>query len=196
MRFGFRELVFILLLLAVPAAAYFFVFSPRNVQIAQMRDEIRIKRAKLEQLSQATASMKDLGAEIDRLTQAVKVFEQKLPAQREVEVLLNQATELAGKQRLGVKSLRTDKAVAAAQYSEQPIKMVIVGDFDGFYSFLLDLERLKRITRMNQMQLKRIQNDEGQMQAEITLSIFFDPSGDNSKNAAPKPEADRKKGAL
>jgi Tfp pilus assembly protein PilO len=103
---------------------------------------------------------------------------------------------LPGKQRLGVKSLRTDKAVAAAQYSEQPIKMVIVGDFDGFYSFLLDLERLKRITRMNQMQLKRIQNDEGQMQAEITLSIFFDPSGDNSKNAAPKPEADRKKGAL
>lgn len=196
MRFGFRELVFILLLMAVPAAAYFFVFSPRNVQIAQMRDEIRIKRAKLEQLSQATASMKDLGAEIDRLTQAVKVFEQKLPAQREVEVLLNQATELAGKQRLGVKSLRTDKAVAAAQYSEQPIKMVIVGDFDGFYSFLLDLERLKRITRMNQMQLKRIQNDEGQMQAEITLSIFFDPSGDSSKNASPHPEADRKKGAL
>jgi type IV pilus assembly protein PilO len=196
MRFGFRELVFILLLMAVPAAAYFFVFSPRNVQIAQMRDEIRIKRAKLEQLSQATASMKDLGAEIDRLTQAVKVFEQKLPAQREVEVLLNQATELAGKQRLAVKSLRTDKAVAAAQYSEQPIKMVIVGDFDGFYSFLLDLERLKRITRMNQMQLKRIQNDEGQMQAEITLSIFFDPSGDSGKNASPTPDADRKKGAL
>ena len=180
MRFGIRELVFILLLLAMPAASYFFVFAPRNVQIAEMREQIRQKRAKLDQLAQATASMKDLGAEIDKLSQAVAVFEQRLPAQREVEVILKQVWELASKQRLLPKSVRTDKPVAAAQYSELPIRMIIVGDFDGFYSFLLALERLKRITRMSQMQLKKNETDEGQMQAQLTLSIFFDPQSDGA----------------
>ena len=33
MRFGIRELIFVLVLLAMPVAAYFFVFEPRNVQI-------------------------------------------------------------------------------------------------------------------------------------------------------------------
>ena len=37
MQFGPREAVFILLLLAMPVAAYFFVFQPRATQVAEAR---------------------------------------------------------------------------------------------------------------------------------------------------------------
>ncbi len=176
MKLGFREAIFVVLLLMLPLAAFVFVFKPRNQQHEEIMQEIRQKQAKLQQLRTATRNIEDLGQEIEKLTETIDLFEQKLPAQREVEVMLKQIWELAAKHRLVPKSIRTDKPVTAAQFAELPINMTIVGNFDGFYSFLLDLEKLKRITRIPHMTLEKIRKEkEGQMEAKMVLSIYFDP---------------------
>lgn len=175
MRFGFREMIFLLLLLGMPVAAYFFVFQPRNVQIAEARSEIARKQGKLKQLEAETARISDLGEEIDKLTDAIALFEQKLPAQREEQVILKEVTELAAAHKLKINTFRPDKIVKSAHYAQMPIKMSIVGDFDGFYSFLLQLEKLERITQTPEMVLKKMQKDEDNlMKAEVVLSIFFE----------------------
>lgn len=176
MRFGLREAIFILLLLAMPVAAYFFVFQPRNQQIHEAQEEIRAKQAKLKQLEAATRNLADLGKEIDKLGSAIEIFERKLPAQREEEVILRQVWEMAARNRLVPKSVRTDKPSSAAQYSELPIRMSITGEFEGFYSFLLEWERLPRVTRMPKLQIKTIKSDLGGLEADLTLTIFFDSS--------------------
>lgn len=174
MRFCMRQLIFVVLLMAMPVAAYVMVFSPRNEQIAAARHEMQLKHSKLTQLKKATRSISDLGKEIDKLSDAIALFEQKLPAEREVEVILHQIWQLAARHQLTLKSIRTDKPVIANQYAELPIKVIIVGDFDGFYSFLIDLEKLRRITRMPRMKLIKDKKEDGQMQAEILLSIFYE----------------------
>ncbi len=177
MRFGFREAMFVLLLLGMPAAAYFFVFEPRNEQIAEARDEVRQKQAKLQKLERTTKSIDDLGNEIDELKQAISFVEQQLPAQREVDVILREVWELADKHKLRPESVRPDKVIPQTHYTELPIKLVIVGDFDGFYEFLLAVEALPRITRMPVVKLKKLQGADvadGQMRADIVLSIFFE----------------------
>jgi type IV pilus assembly protein PilO len=174
MQFGLRETVFVLLLLAMPVAAYFFVFQPRAGQIAEARDEIAAKQAKLKELESATKSIEDLGAEIDRLRQAITLVEQKLPAQRDVEIVLRDVWRLAAENNLTPKSVRTDKIVNSSHYAELPIKMTIVGDFAGFYTFLQELEKLPRITRTPEMKLKKQDKQEGVMQADMVLSIFFE----------------------
>ena len=50
MRIGFRELLFVLLLVAMPVASYLLVFQPRSAQINLLREEITKKRTKLEEL--------------------------------------------------------------------------------------------------------------------------------------------------
>ncbi|GAB4194717.1 MAG: hypothetical protein Kow00105_08970 [Phycisphaeraceae bacterium] len=182
MRFGPREAVFILLLLAMPVAAYFFVFQPRAAQIAEAREEIAAKQAKLRELEAATKSIDDLGAEIDRLRKAIDLVEQKLPAQRDVEIVLRDVWRLAAENKLTPKSVRTDKIVKNAQYAELPIKMTIIGDFSGFYTFLQELEKLPRITRTPIMKLKKLDKGEGTMQADMVLSIFFE--GDRRQASA------------
>ncbi len=177
MRFGLREALFVLLLLGMPAAAYFFVFQPRNEQIAEARKEVAQKQAKLTELEKATKSIDDLGAEIDELKEAISFVEQQLPAQREVDVILREVWELAAKHKLRPESVRPDKIVPQSHYTELPIKLVIVGDFDGFYEFLLALEDLPRITRLPQMKLQKLQGkdvDDGAMKADLVLSIFFE----------------------
>jgi type IV pilus assembly protein PilO len=168
-----REMLFILLLLAMPVASFLFVFQPRGAQMAEARREIASKQSKLNQLELATRNIEDLGREIDRLTEAIAVFEQKLPAEREVEVILREVAELAAKHNLTLKAIRTDKTVPAANYIEQPLKLNIEGEFDGYYSFLLAIEKLPRITAVRRMVLKKLdEKSDAQMQAEMVLSIF------------------------
>ena len=181
MRMGTREVIFILLLLAMPVAAYFFVFQPRNEQIASARAEIALKQQKLAQLEAATMKIQDLGQEIDKLSTAITVFEEKLPAERETEVILKQVWELATRHQLVPRSVRTDKVIPGPLYSTLPIQMSILGNFDGFYSFLLDLEKLQRLTQIPKLDLQKIQTEEGHMKADIVLHIFFE----SKENASP-----------
>lgn len=186
MRFGTRELFFVILLLGMPLCAYYFVFAPWNRQISQARQEVQEKQTKLAQLQQATASIADLGTEIHRLSKAIAIFEKKLPAQRQVEVVLKEVWQLAAKHGLNPKSVRTDKIEPMAHYAELPIRMEIEGNFDGFYSFLLDLEKLPRITRMPVMHLSKVtkKGDDGQMKADIVLTIYFEGNHNSGQGLA------------
>lgn len=197
MRFGLRETLFFLVLLAMPVATYYLVLLPKNQEIAQAREEMRRRQDKLRQLQVATRQIEDIGREIDKLTKAIDVFEAKLPAEKEVEVILKEVWQLAAKHNLKPRSIRTDKPIKNARYSELPLNMIIVGDFDGYYQFLLDLERLSRITRVTQMSLKKLSGDtEGQMEAAFKLSIYFEPQDGSDRDkddAADKPtDRDRK----
>jgi type IV pilus assembly protein PilO len=173
MRFGYREIVFFLVLLGLPVAAFVFVFQPVNDEIEQVRVENAAKQTKLDRLEVAR-HIEDLGNEIQKLDESIEMFEAKLPAEKEVEVILKEVWQLASQHGLRPRSVRTEKPVAATMYSELPIKMEIIGDFDGFYSFLLDLEQLSRITRIPDMKLSKLHDTEGHMKAGFTLSIFFE----------------------
>jgi cellulose synthase/poly-beta-1,6-N-acetylglucosamine synthase-like glycosyltransferase len=77
---------------------------------------------------------------------------------------------------LDVTSIKApSEALKAAGYFELPVKIVMKGDFRSFYDFLLQIERLARITRINQMKLTKINEVDGSMTADMTLSIFFAP---------------------
>jgi len=176
MKFGFRELLFVALLIAMPVSAYFYVFQPRTQTIEEARAEILRMQGKLDQLEQATKDMPDLGAEIDKLAQAIELYEQRLPQREEVEGILEDVWRVAVANKLEPLSVRTQQVIGTANYSELPIRMKIKGDFDGFYQFLLDVEKLPRITRLPDLKLikSKSQDNEGEMTAELTLSIFFE----------------------
>ncbi len=183
MRFGLREILFFLVLLAMPVATYYFVFQPRNVIDAQGRAEVRQKQMKLKQLEAATREIEDLDDEIAKLSEAIAVFEEKLPEQQQVEVILEEVLNLAAAHELTPKSVRTEKIVESKKYAKQPIKMKIVGNFDGFYEFLLELEKLPRVTQMPTMKLKKRDSEEGYMDADVVLSIFFEGADKRSASA-------------
>ena len=184
MKFGLREVIFLAILLAVPAASWWYVFNPRNQDIEQATDEIAAKRGKLEQLREVSSQIDDLGVAIEEGRRAIEIIESKLPSEQGIDSILSNTWELARRNQLVVKSVKTDKSVPAARYMERPLQVVMEGEFDGFYQFLLDQEQLPRITRIKNMTLERRagskgvgQNDgfsEDSMRAEFTLSIYYE----------------------
>jgi Tfp pilus assembly protein PilO len=125
-----------------------------------------------------------VGRKTAELKQAILFFESKLPQEKEIDKILKEVWQLAEQNALQAKTIKTLKTERAANYSEQPIEMVLAGDFNGFYSFLLQLEKLPRITRITNMNLSKITEKEGTMQARLTLSIFFEPDTGGSRMAS------------
>lgn len=180
MKFGIREIVFLIVLVAMPVSFYWFVFKPRNEEIDAAMREITHKEHMLDRLDAATAQSEDLARTNDEIAGAIALVESRLPDDKEVEVILEQVAELARKSDLTLPKVKTGKQVSSARFMEQPLDMSIRGDFNDFYGFLLKLEKLERITRVLDLELDRIDKDDGAMQAEFTLSIYFEPQSGRS----------------
>lgn len=178
MRIGPREIVFLIVLLAVPVVSYFYVFKPRNQEIRVAQKEVEDKQAKLAKLQKISTRIEDINRALEEGSKAIAVIERKLPSDNEVDVVLDDVTKLAEKARLTVKSFKADKDVPAATYMERPLNIVIAGDFEGFYTFMREVESLPRITRIHKLKLARAQGEksEAQMVATFTLSIYFRPA--------------------
>lgn len=176
MRFGIREIVFVAILLAIPGAWYMAVAQPRLADRLERQEEIASRETQIRQVAKATENVPDVEAEIQKLQNAIVHFQSQLPNNREVETLLPEIWNLAGEHGLNAKSVRPEKSVPAAEYEELPIKIEIVGDFDGFYEFIQDIEKLPRITRMPRIKIQKLKQstDAGVVKANVTLSIFYE----------------------
>ena len=188
--FGTRELVFVAVLAALLGGSWLFGFRRLDAKRDDLARRADATEAQLAELRAATAGVADLDARIAELGEAVAFFERKLPPRRQIDAILNEVTRLAAD--AGLRGERFDaplRTVRGAGYSEQPITMVMAGDFDGFYRFLLDLERMPRITRVTKLELKKLDANgrggasvDGQMQATMGLSIFYEPDAGDDKS--------------
>ncbi|MEO1007780.1 MAG: type 4a pilus biogenesis protein PilO [Planctomycetota bacterium] len=173
MKFGVREIVLLVVLFAVPLASYWFVFRPQNTQIERAREEIALRRDKLERLQQESARRGTLEAATQEISTRIDAIEARLPTNKELADVVRQISDLATDADLQQPTIVTEKPVKAALYLEQPLKVELQGDFRGFYRFLLELEQMERITRMTNISVKRSDSIDGHMMAEFTLSIYF-----------------------
>lgn len=184
MKFGIRELLFVILLIAIPSGAYLWVFRPANENIESQRRAIESKEKKLLSLQRAMVGIKDLNEEVEKLKEAVSFFENKLPPRHEIHKVLGKVTQIADRHGLETTLFETLKTQSFATYSEQPIKMEVSGDFEAFYQFLLDVEKMPRITKIRKMQLEKPKEEGSLVEANFTISIFFDNTTKDKKSAA------------
>jgi type IV pilus assembly protein PilO len=174
MTSGVRKAIFFVLLLGVSAAGYQGMIKPANQKLAEARQHVDAKRAKLAEFEEATIKAEDLNQQLGQLEEAVRFFESKLPPTSEIHKVLEQVTVIVQKQGLEPKTIRTlPRKEDNSGYVEQPLKMELVGDFNAFYSFLLEMEKLPRIMKIRELKLEKDKDGDGQVSADFIVSIFF-----------------------
>jgi type IV pilus assembly protein PilO len=174
MKFGVRELIFVGLMIGLLCASFFILDKKSKKRAAKLAD-VQAMQQSLTNLRVSMAGIDDQDRKISELQQAITFFESKLPQEKEVDKILKEVWQLAEANSLSTKTIKTLKSERQANYSEQPIELSLSGNFNGFYSFLLQLEKLPRITRVSEMDLTKINGRDGEMEAQLTLSIFFEP---------------------
>lgn len=183
MKFGIRELILVSAMVGLLVCSYVFVFAKANTKREALKKEIDGWRTELANLNQATAGIDDLGKKTEEYQKAIEFFENKLPAEKEVDKILREVWQMAEANSLQTKTVKTLKSERGPNYSEQPVQVSLAGDFYGYYAFLQQLEKLPRITRVSQMKLEKIDERDGEMTAQMTLSIFFEPDADATASA-------------
>ncbi len=177
-----RQLGFIVVMITVPLVCWYYIFQPQNMMIDSINDDIRIRQEKLDEVETMAADLEDLESIVQSGLQAIELIESKLPRQQDVESILEQVWQIARTNGMIVKSVRSKKPVSAMVYMEQPLDVELEGPFEGFYAFMLSLEKLPRITRVFDLELAKITHlsgpskDElplGSVRADFTLSIYF-----------------------
>jgi type IV pilus assembly protein PilO len=177
MKFGIREFILMMVLLALPIASYILVFSPVNEQITKAQKEIDQKRAMLGKLREATARKQDLQKANEEIKAGIQAIEAQLPSDKELDDVVRQISDIAVDAGLASPNMTSEKPVTAAMYMEQPLKFKMAGSFTGFHDFLMRVEDLPRRTRISDMKISRNADSNGDMKSEFTLSIYFQTEG-------------------
>ncbi|MEM9166694.1 MAG: type 4a pilus biogenesis protein PilO [Planctomycetota bacterium] len=180
MRFGVRELVLLITLMALPLSSYWLVFRPNNEKIEQAEREIEHKKAMLDKLQTVTARSETLEEATVQIESGIEAIEARLPNDREIGQVVRRVSQLAVDSGLAQPGMIARPPVRGTLYMEQPIEMTLTGDFRGFYEFLLALEQMPRITRMPDMAVERAKDEDGHLTAEFTLNIYFEREEEQS----------------
>lgn len=181
MKFGTRELMFLLVMVGLLFSAWFFVFKPADATILALRAETMDKERQIAQLELAEHRINDMAGKVEELRERIRYYEERLPKQSELSDLIKQIDRQAKANKLlTVTRIQRMAPEKASGYFELPVKLVMRGDFRGFYEFLLQMERMARIMRINQMKLSKINEVDGSTTADITISIFYAPDAETT----------------
>jgi len=173
MNSNLRKTIFFVVIMGMTYSSYVYMIKPANRELALQQEKLSQKAKKLRELETAPTVLEDINGQLERLEESITILESKLPPEKEIHTVLEDVTVIAQTNGLTPKTIRTLKQKYNNGYIEQPIKMQLRGDFKSYYSFLLSLEKLDRITKIREMTIKRDAKEEGTMQADFTISIFF-----------------------
>lgn len=168
-----RSLAITLFVVGMPVISYMAVFRPQNAAIAAAKDEVDHKASMLAKLKEETARNTDLAKANEQLSSTVRAIEARLPSGKELDALVKQVSTLAVAAGLQPPTLKMLPPLPAAEYMEQPIEMTVEGSFKGFFTFVSQVEKLPRITRIHDMKVTDQSRDDIEIKAEFTLSIYF-----------------------
>jgi Tfp pilus assembly protein PilO len=186
------KIIFFVLLMVVAYAADRYLIRPADYQLAAQKARVQAKLSKLKEFEKAAVMFEGFTKQLDELQEAIDFFESKLPPKSEIDTVLKQVTLIAQKhglrsktfrtleQRVGNVSARQTGGAGQPQYIEQPLEMELVGNFNSFYAFLLELEKLPRIMKLRQLKLAKQGDSEGDIAATFIVSVFFQDREDTT----------------
>jgi Tfp pilus assembly protein PilO len=91
---------------------------------------------------------------VTQLEKAIAGFEDRLPRQGEIDVILREVWVLADAAGLKTQSIKTQKGRQQDAYKVLPIEVRLQGDFAGLYKFLLSLEKLPGVMNVESLKLQ------------------------------------------
>ena len=174
MKSSTRILLTLFGIVVATVAVVVLVVRPLGERMAADQEAIRERRDQLVKLQRVASRINDLQKEVQRLENALAFFEDRLPQQREIDVILREVWVTAEARSLAARSIRTLKAEKASRYNAQPISLTLEGPFAGFYEFLLCLEQLPRITKVREMQIQKSPTEPGAVLVDMVVDIFFE----------------------
>jgi len=168
-----RKVIFFILLVGITYIGYEYMIKPANAGLTEQKERVAQKHARLSEFQRACEAAEDLNKQLEELKKGIETLQSKLPLTSEIHNVLEQVTIIAQKQGLETKDIKTINREENNGYIDQTLKMKLEGNFNSFYSYMLELEQLSRIMKIRQLHIQKDMKNEGNVTADFVISIFF-----------------------
>jgi len=133
MKFGLREILFLAVMIGTVAASFLATIAIARREATEA--ETNSWKIQLASLNQPNSDNVDWNKKIAELKEAIKYLEGKLPAEKEIDVILTQVENMVKANAWKRRWFKPLKDRPQRNYNELPIEMTLSGDFNGFYAF-------------------------------------------------------------
>lgn len=167
----------IVLLILLGAGAYYFLISPQQTEVEQLRTRNASLQAEVTRNRAIAASLARFKQEAAVLRQRLEAARERLPTDKEIPGLYRKISELALQSGLTVALFQPKEPQPKEVYSEVPIVVSAQADYHQLGEFFEKIARLARIVTLNDFKLLGSLTGPaaagGSVRAELNLATYL-----------------------
>ena len=178
MKIPTRHLALIGLLIAVPVSAWAIAYRPMNNAVHGVAEEIRLRTSNLSHYDKINSEYRALQFLSKKVSESTTQAVRRIPLQHGADQWLESASDAALGLELIVRSVTTSGERIDGEYNILPVDLTISGPFESVYGLIQHLERMDCMTRIDRMNIHRVNNEE--VEARIIIHLIYSAERDNS----------------
>lgn len=159
------------------------VWLPEHRRIKEYNQRIEAARQTLGPDFDETNLVTTRDGEVQRLRDRVSGSDRYIPARPDIASLIRDVTTCAKSEGIEKQQLETLQNKAYKQYNVIPVHLECTGDFPSLHALLSNIENMRRLVRVESLNLRLRPSADGgdQVTATFRLSTFFtDAAGEGS----------------
>jgi Tfp pilus assembly protein PilO len=148
-------------------------YRPAQRRLDDLQLQIQSKGREVDINQNKALNLPLLMMEVQQLDSQVRDYDRQFPRQANLGEFIGEITRVS--QQLALRDWRYTPGLPRRgdAYFELPVQMNFQGDFTNVYSFLTEVERLQRLTRIRKLAIRSKDNRTGMVEVEIVLHIYF-----------------------
>jgi Tfp pilus assembly protein PilO len=161
---------------AIAAAAMVFVATVAARQFRQLRgiqDELKTIHRAMDARDSAAQELARLEHDIARLESLVNRSGNGIPPKAELGEFLQELTRRVGECGVVSSEIRPGEPAIVDRVNVRPVTFRVQGSGRAIFDLIQGIESMTRMTRFEHVAARPAQDQEGQVDAEVCVSVFF-----------------------
>jgi Tfp pilus assembly protein PilO len=175
---AYAKVQYILAAVVVVALGLFYVavYRPQTLSVDDLNRQIASKQQELDSDRAQTNRLPAVTNELQRLSARLAGFK-KLPPDPQLGQFMHEVYQASQVAQLHKLTDQPGEAQREDIYSEMPIVLSFQGDFANVFSFIHQIEDMKRLTRVTDVNIKTIDPAAGTVDVTLTVNIYYSENG-------------------
>ena len=150
---------------------YKYAYSPLELKLKKVRNEVVAKRAKLVVAREKAHRLDELTTDYELLKVKVEEAEKKLPRQKEIPRLLREITNAGREFKIDISNFQPQAEEPQQYYISHPFGLTLETNYHNLAYFLTEIGQFERIFHVRNLNLKAIFENQGEKLKGVSASF-------------------------
>ena len=178
MRYLKRDNLIVLGVLAAMVIGFMVVvYIPQKLRLEEIRSKIATEKNQLASDGEKAAVIPEMLRQVQEMKKLYKNFDRRLPKQKELGGFLREISGRMAEEKLSDQLIEPGNPTPEEFFHTLPIIMKFKGSYLSLGNFLMELETMERLTRVQKLIIdSKNKEKESRLDIELQMNIYFTES--------------------